>query len=85
MELTKVYFDKHYEELHDFLSQQFERVFARFDSVATKDKLAALDKRVTDGFAELAIKSDFMQADYLLSEKTEKRSVAELRKMMLFL
>lgn len=63
MELTKEYFDKHYQELNQFLSEQFEKVFARFDQVATKVELAAFDKRVTDGFAEVGIKLDFIQAD----------------------
>ncbi len=63
MELTKEYFDKHYQELNEFLSEQFEKVFARFDQVAAKVELAALDKRVTDGFAEVGIKLDFIQTD----------------------
>lgn len=70
MELTKEYFDKHYQELNEFLSEQFEKVFARFETidnrfeaVATKADLLALDKRITDGFAEVGIKLDFIQAD----------------------
>lgn len=63
MELTKEYFDKHYQELNEFLSEQFEKVFARFDQMTTKVELAALEKKVTDGFAEQAIKLDFIQAD----------------------
>lgn len=68
MELTKEYFDKHYQEQNEFLSEQFEKVFARFDRVddtlASHDaRLTALEKRVTDGFAEQAIKLDFIQTD----------------------
>lgn len=63
MELTKEYFDKHYQELNEFLSDQFERVFTRFDEVATKTELAALQKKTVDGFAEQAIRLDFMQGE----------------------
>lgn len=70
MELTKEYFDKHYQELNEFLSEQFEKVFARFETidnrfeaVATKADLLALDQRITVGFAEAGVKLNFIQAD----------------------
>ncbi|MBL8031317.1 MAG: hypothetical protein JNK33_03275 [Candidatus Doudnabacteria bacterium] len=77
MELTKEYFDKHYQELNEFLSEQFEKVFARFEMidnqfkvVATKaeftvlqQRLETLDGKVSSGFAEQSIKLDFIQTD----------------------
>ena len=57
MELTKEYFDKHYEELNDFLSQQFTRVFDQFDKV--NDKFSRIDER----FSEQSLKLDLIQND----------------------
>src|SRR5690242_17124650 len=62
MELTKEYFDKHYEELNDFLSEQFSKVFA---TMTTKEdlKAMAIKEELKQGFAEQAIKLDFILAD----------------------
>lgn len=72
-ELTKEYFDKHYEELNEFLSVQFEKVFS---TMATKADISALDKKMTDGFTEQSIKLDFMRTE-IASIKTD---LAELSK-----
>lgn len=69
MELTKEYFDKHYQELDEFLSGQFEKVFARFDEMAATAELAALERKTTEGFAEQSIELGFIQADIAVLRK----------------
>lgn len=54
-ELTKEYFEKHTEELHDFLSQQFAKL-------ATKEEMQ-------QGLAEQSVRLDFLQADIAVLRK----------------
>lgn len=53
-EFTKEYFDKHYEELNEFLSKQFTKMGEKSDKLASD---------MQKGFAQQAIQIGFIQSD----------------------
>ena len=65
MELSKEYFDKHYEELNDFLSEQFTKLTTQMANgfAQVDERSATLEKKVAAGFAEQSVRLDFIQAE----------------------